>query len=93
MIDAYFMGKKLAENVRIVEVDPDNHIITYICENLGDNKKFEDISVAVRDPEMDDEQAENLKNIAKHHLKEAEEAGASENPYNIDDNLIRINQG
>ena len=46
-------------------------MIYYVCENGEGGFKYEEMGIAVRNPDITDEEIQNLRNIASNHLAKA----------------------
>ena len=68
-------------------------MIAYICEDLGDDEKYEEFGFAVRNPDISEEDAQKLLETGKRLIQEAQGLQEIQNPYNIDENLVPVVQG
>lgn len=87
----YFAGTEIGQG-RLLDSDYENYMLCWSCINIDENKKFEKMGLAVRDPDATDEQIQDWLKIAQAKLEEAQKDSQETEPYTID-MLTRVTQG
>ena len=89
-MSVWWMGSEFS--ARIVDTDYDTFSLTYMCQNLDNNKRVEKWGVNIRDPDASEVERQRIMKLVYAKLAESQKDVAVDQVFTADD-LSVVKQG